>query len=83
MAAKAGTGNDAVVIDDTQRSELNVPGIEVIGERKAVAAFEPTVGGNASLIAGSRGDHRCTPWMMSVSDAVRIVPERALPIEPY
>src|SRR5665213_2851520 len=49
MRPKTGPGRDPVFIDYAQRSELQVFGIIVIGERKTMIGPEPAVIGKATL----------------------------------
>ena len=53
VGAEARARLHAVLVDHAQRAELDVLGIEVIGEREAVLRLEPAVVGVAALVAAS------------------------------
>ena len=53
VRAEARSGLHAILVDDAQRTEFDVVGIEVVGEGKSVEGLEPTVVGKPSLIAAS------------------------------
>ena len=61
---EAGAGHDAVLVDDPQRPELDVLGVEVVGERERVVRAEPAVVGIATVVGTSDLDHRTPPcWV--------------------
>jgi hypothetical protein len=53
VRAEALAGRDAILVDDAQRSELDVLRIEVVRERERVIGLEPAVVGIATLFAAT------------------------------
>jgi hypothetical protein len=51
MGAKPCPRGNSILVDDPQRPEFDVPGVEIIRERKAVIRIEPAMIGMAALIA--------------------------------
>jgi hypothetical protein len=58
MGAKTLSGRDPVLVDDPQRAEFNVLGVEVIGEREAVEGLQPAMVGIAAFVTASDLVHR-------------------------
>ncbi len=56
-SAETAAGNDPVVVDDPQTSKAHMVGINVVPERKAVAAVEPAYLGMAPAVAIPDCDH--------------------------
>ncbi len=57
VRAEAGAGLHPILVDHPQRPELDVFGIEVVGERKGVVGLEPAVIGVAPFVAAANLDH--------------------------
>jgi hypothetical protein len=55
MSAESGAGSDSILVDHAQRSEFDMPGIEIVCKRKAVIRIEPPVLGVAAFAAASDG----------------------------
>src|SRR5438045_7258869 len=60
MRAESLSGLDPVLIDHTERAELDMPRIEIVRERKAVERLEPAMVGVAAFAAASYFVHRCS-----------------------
>src|SRR5271165_1629443 len=58
VRAKAGSRRNTIFIDDAQWTEFDELRIVVIGKRKAMEGFEPTVIGKPAFLAASNGVHR-------------------------
>ena len=61
VGAETRAWHDAVFVDYTQRSEVDVLRIVITPERERVVGLEPTVVGKAPLLAASNLDHRPPP----------------------
>src|SRR4051812_33892228 len=61
MRAEPRAGQHAVVVDHAERAMPNVRRVEVLAERKAVAALEPSQVGPAPLVASPDADHDFLP----------------------
>jgi hypothetical protein len=48
---------DSILVNDPQRSEFDVPGVEIVCEGKAVVGVEPAMIGVPALAAVSDGIH--------------------------
>ena len=55
--AEAGTGCDAILVDDAQRAPTHFCRIVIFGEGKAVPGLQPAVIGITALVGGATLDH--------------------------
>jgi hypothetical protein len=54
---EAAAGGNAVLVDDAEVAEAHARRVVVVGEREAVAAFQPAVVGVAAVAGLAKGDH--------------------------
>jgi hypothetical protein len=57
MGTEPRPGLDAIFVDDPQRTEFHMLGIEIIGERKRMEGLQPSVIRKTSLITSSNCVH--------------------------
>ncbi len=57
VGAEALAGRDDIVVQDAQRAERVVLGVNVLAEGKGVAAVEPVDLGEATLVGRTEGAH--------------------------
>ena len=67
MRAEALAGCDTILVDDAQRSELDVLRIEVVGERERMVRLQPAVIGIAALVAAPDLLHGRTLYFFGAS----------------
>src|SRR5690348_798539 len=51
MRRKSGARNDAILVDDAQRTKSHMRRIEIVAERKRVPAVEPTIPFDTAVVA--------------------------------
>jgi hypothetical protein len=61
VRGEAGARDDAVLVDDPQRPELDVAGVEIVGEGERMKGAEPAVVGVAALTGASDLGHGTPP----------------------